>query len=106
MTKYVINLLQVPNQEVSCNLEKSDGSFMAVDIRLRTLPDNMLIADITINNEVQRLSAAVHNNMPLIPTNIVGGNIYFTDIHGDTDPQYGEFNERYQLIYDSEYQLY
>lgn len=103
--KYKINLLKVPNQKLSCNLANNNGDYITLDISLRTLPDGLLIADLTVNNEIQRLSAIVHNNMPLLPTNTVGGNVYFNDIYGDNDPIYTDFNDRYQLIYDSNYIL-
>lgn len=103
--KYQINLLQMPNQTLSCNLSDEKGNFFAVDITLRTLPDGNLIASIKVDGETVISSVMCCNNMPLIPTNILNGNIYFTDVYFDTDPVYTGFNEQYLLIYDTEFRL-
>lgn len=103
--KQQINLLQVPNQTLSCNLNDEEGNFFTVDIGLRTLPDGNVIAKITVNNEVIVSSVMCCNKMPLLPTNILNGNIYFTDTFFDTDPVYTGFNEQYFLIYDTEFRL-
>lgn len=103
--KYEINILNVPNQENSCNLEDENGNLFAVDFKLRTLMDGNLIIDIYVNDEVQVLSAICCNKMPLVPTNILNGNIYFQDFFGDSDPSYEEFNDRFKLIYDTEFRL-
>ena len=95
MSQIKINLLQIPNQSLSCNLTDGKGNYFAVDITLRTLPDGRLCAKIAINDNV----------MPLIPTNILNGNIYFKDTYFDTDPKYIGFNEQYLLIYDTEFKL-
>ena len=105
MSKYAISLLQVPNQKISVNLQNAEGKYISVDIGLRSLYDGSLVADITVNGKIQRLCGMCTNLMPLIPTNTVGGNLYFQDIYGNNDPQFSEFNDRYQLIYDSEYKL-
>jgi hypothetical protein len=103
--KQQINLLQVPNQTLSCNLNDEQGNFFTVDIGLRTLPDGNLIASITVNNEVIVSSVMCCNRMPLLPTNIMNGNIYFMDTFFDTDPVYTGFNEQYILVYDTEFKL-
>lgn len=99
-----INLLQQPNQKISCNLE-SNGTLYAVDIDLRTLMDGSLICNIYVNNEVQVLSEVCCNKMPLVPTNILNGNIYFMDMDGNDDPEYTGFNDKYLLIFDTEFKL-
>lgn len=103
--KTQINILQVPNQSLSCNLSDNNGNFYAVDITLRTLPDGNLIATIKVNDETVISSVMCCNKMPLIPTNILNGNIYFEDTYFDTDPVYTGFNEQYLLIYDTEFKL-
>lgn len=105
MSKYSINLLKVPNQSLSCNLTDDNNNMYAVDIDLRTLPDDNLICNISMGGEIIILSAMCCNKMPLIPTNVLNGNLYFEDIYGDTDPNYKEFGERYKLIYDTEFRL-
>ena len=103
--KYNINLLQVPNQSLSCNLTDGSGRYYAVDITLRTLQDGNLIANISIDGKAVISSVMCCNKMPLIPTNELNGNIYFEDNHGNSDPVYSGFNERFALIYDTEFYL-
>lgn len=105
MTQYVISLTNEPNQKLSCNLQNADGDWLNTTVKLRTLPDGHLIADITVNDEVVCLSKICNNLMPLLPNNTLGGNIYFEDIYGNDNPEYAEFNTRYRLIYDTEYFL-
>lgn len=105
MTKYMINLLQEPNQELTCNCVDDNGTTFAVDLKLRTLVDGNLCIDIVVDGETQRLSAICTNDMPLLPTNILGGNLYFDDIYGKDDPNYTEFNDRFRLIYDTEFRF-
>lgn len=103
MTKYSINLLKEPNQSLSCNLTDDKGNFYAVDIKLRTLMDGNLIADISVDGQLIISSVMCCNKMPLIPNNELNGNIYFEDEFGDTDPVYSGFGEQYKLIYDTEF---
>lgn len=105
MTKYMINLLQEPNQELTCNCQDDLGNNFALDLKLRTLPDDNLCIDISVDGEIQRLSAICTNDMPLLPNNILNGNIYFDDLYGTSDPYYTEFNDRFRLIYDTEFRL-
>lgn len=105
MTKYMINLLQEPNQELTCNCTDDNGMSYALDLKLRTLLDGNLCIDIVVDGETQRLSAICTNDMPLLPTNIINGNLYFDDIYGTSDPSYEEFNDRFRLIYDTELKL-
>lgn len=100
-----INLLIQPNQKLSCNLVDDIGNLYAVDINLRTLPDGHLIADIYIDNETSVLSTICCNKMPLVPTNTLNGNIYFIDMDGDSDPVYTGFENKYYLVYDTEFRL-
>lgn len=102
---YYINLLQVPNQKLSCNLNDDEGNYYAVDIALRTLEDGNVVADITVDGKLIIPSVMCCNNMPLLPTNILNGNVYFKDLFGNTDPVYTDFNDRYVLIYNSEFRL-
>lgn len=102
---YYINLLQEPNQKLSCNLNDDEGNYYAVDISLRTLDDGNLIADITIDGNLIIPSVMCCNKMPLIPNNTLNGNIYFKDLYENTDPVYTGFNEKYVLVYDSEFRL-
>ena len=103
--KYEINLLKVANQSNSCNLVDEKGNLFAVDFNLRTLMDGCLIIDITVDDEVQVLSSICCNKMPLMPTNILNGNLYFEDVFGDEDPYFEGFNDRFKLIYDTEFRL-
>lgn len=36
---------------------------------------------------------------------VISGNFYFYDLYGNSDPQYQEFNSRYRLIYDTDFNL-
>ena len=103
--KYVITLVNIPNQSGSCNLTDDNGDMYGVDYKLRTLPDGNLLIDIIVNDVVQRQGVICANMMPLVPTNILNGNLYFQDIYGDESPKYTDFNTRFQLIYDTEFRL-
>ena len=105
MSKYSINLLQVPTQSLSCNLTYDENNTYAVDIDLRTLSDGNLISNISVNGEMIISSVMCCNKMPLIPSNMINGNIYFEDEFDNTDPVYSGFNEKYKLIYDTEFRL-
>lgn len=105
MSKYSINLLQVPNQSLSCNLTDDENNTYAVDIDLRTLSDGNMVANISVNGKMIISSVMCCNKMPLIPSNMINGNIYFEDEFGNTDPVYSGFNEKYKLIYDTEFRL-
>lgn len=98
-------MLNEPNQSLSCNLTDDSGTVFAVDINLRTLSDGNLIADVIVDNIPQRYGVMCNNNMPLVPNNMLGGNIYFQDQYGNDNPQYKDFNDRYLLIYDSEFRI-
>ncbi|MCH5202387.1 MAG: hypothetical protein J1F17_04185 [Oscillospiraceae bacterium] len=103
--RYSINLLNEPNQSLNCNLTDDAGNIFAVDINLRTLSDGGLIADIIVDGTPQRYGVMCNNNMPLLSSNILGGNLYFQDQCGNEDPYYEDFNDKFLLIYDSEYRL-
>lgn len=103
--KYIVTLVDAPNQSGSCNVTDDNGNVYGIDYNIRTLPDNNIIMDITVNDIVQRKGVICTNKMPLVPTNILNGNLYFQDIYGDENPVYTEFNTRFQLIYDTEFRL-
>lgn len=103
--KYQITLVNVPNQSGSCNLTDDNGDMYGIDYNIRTLPDGNVLMDITVNDEVQRQGVICTNLMPLVPTNILNGNLYFQDIYGNNNPNYQDFNTRFQLIYDTEFRL-
>ena len=103
--KYEINVLNVPNQSFSFNLADEDGNLYALDMKLRTLPDRNMIADIYLNGEMVITSAMCCDRMPMMPTNVLNGNIYFEDVFGKSDPVYEGLGEQYKLIYDTEFRL-
>lgn len=105
MTQVSINLVQQPNQKLSVNLTDDNGQIYAADISLRTLADNSLIMDLIIDGKIQFYGRRCINRMPLLLSPVMPGNLYFYDLFGISDPQYAEFNDRYQLIYDTEYKL-
>lgn len=101
--RYSINLVQEPNQEFSCNLER-DGEIYICDIKLRTLSDGQLIADIEIDGDKQRSGVMCQDRMPLLYTDKYGM-LYFEDQYGTQSPTYEGLGERYLLIYNTEYSL-
>ncbi len=105
MTQYVINLLNEPNQKLSFDLEADDGTAFNIDMALRTTPNNLTVANIDINGQAVRQGVVCCNNMPLIAGNELKGNLLFVDQFGDEDPLFDQFNERFLLIYDTEYRL-
>lgn len=44
-------------------------------------------------------------NMPLIYNNALGGNFYWFDKYGNENPNYANFNDRFLLIFDTEYKI-
>lgn len=106
LMRYQINLVNAPNQEFSANLKDDDGNFWALDMKLRTYENGALSCDISINGELVRAGQFCNNKMPLIgKKNIIQGNIYFEDQYGNDNPSYEGFNDRFLLIYDTEYRL-
>ena len=105
MTQYVINLLNEPNQKLSVDLESDDGEAFSLDLQFRTLPDGILIANIDVNGNPERQGVVCCDKMPLIANNSLKGNLYFADQYGDEYPRFTEFNDRFLLIYDTEYRL-
>ena len=77
MTRTAINLINEPNSKVSAN----------------------------IDGEVQFYGRRCINRMPLMLSQVVSGNFYFYDLYGNSDPEYSGFNNRYQLIYDTDFNL-
>jgi len=102
--KYKVNLLQIPNQEVSFNIENDKG-FFAVDVNLRKMPTAGLVADVFIDGVPQIYGRRCVDRMPLLLNNNLGGNLYFEDQFGTIDPDYHQFNERFLLVYDSAYEV-
>ncbi len=105
MTQMSINLVQEPNQSLSVNLTDDAGNIHIADINLRTMEDGSLIMDLTIDGEVQFYGRRCINCMPLLLKHTIPGNMYFFDKFGLSDPNYTGFNDRYLLVYDTEYNL-
>lgn len=104
--RYAINLLNEPNQSFSANLEDENGNYFALDMKLRTYSNGSLSCDISIDGVDVRNGQYCNDRMPLIPRkNIITGNIYFEDQYGNSNPFYEGFNDRYLLIYDTEYNI-
>lgn len=104
--RYAINILKEPNQSFSANLEDGNGNFWALDMSLRTYSNGALSCDISINGEPVRYGQYCNDRMPLIGNdNTITGNIYFEDQYGTNNPYYEDFNDRYLLIYDTEYNI-
>ena len=97
MTKYQIDLLQMPNQEIS--VELGNDSF---DLSFRTIKGDLYIS-VVKNDEPMFYSKRCCNKMPLL--NQRQGNMYFYDNSGNKNPNWQEFNDRFLLIYDDEYLL-
>lgn len=105
MTQVSINIIQEPNQSLSVNLTDDAGNVHIADINLRTMEDGSLIMDLLIDDEPQFYGRRCVNRMPLMLNQVISGNFYFYDLFGNSDPVYTEFNDRYLLIYDTEYSL-
>ena len=103
--KTIINLSPTPNQTVSANISDTADELHVLDLRLRTMPDGSMIADIAIDEDWLAYGVRCLNNMPLLLGTQNIGNLYFTDQYGDTDPTYSGLGTQYQLIYDNEYTL-
>lgn len=105
MTQTSINIIQQPNQSLSVNLTDDNGNVHIADINLRTMYDGFLIMDLIIDDKPQFYGRRCINRMPLLLNRVIQGNLYFYDLFGNSDPVYTEFNDRYVLIYDTEYNL-
>lgn len=105
MTQVSINIVQEPIQTVSINLSDDVGNTYIADIMLRTMADGSLIMDLSIDGEVQFYGRRCIDRMPLLLSHVIPGNLYFYDKFGNSDPIYSEFNDRYLLVYDTEYNL-
>lgn len=105
MTRTAINLINEPNSKVSANITDAAGEIHTVNVALRTMADGSLIMDLTIDGEVQFYGRRCINRMPLMLSQVISGNFYFYDLYGNSDPEYSEFNSRYQLIYDTDFNL-
>lgn len=101
MAQFQINLASVPNGSGSFDI---DG--VAFDFTWRTLRDGSLVCDISINGEVVQGGRACVDRSPLLlicPFQSGVGNLYFADKYGNDDPTYTDFNDRFALIYDDQY---
>lgn len=101
MAQFQINLAPVPNGSGSFDL---DG--VAFDFTWRTLRDGSLVCDISINGEVVQGGRACVDRSPLLlicPFQSGVGNLYFADKYGNDDPTYTDFNDRFALVYDDQY---
>lgn len=103
--KTAINLVATPNQSVSANILDAAGASHIFDIKLRTMPDGFLIMDLSIDDVPVFYGRRCVNKMPMILGNPISGNMYFVDQYDNTDPVYTGLDDRYVLIYDTEYQL-
>lgn len=104
--KTSINLTPTPNQRLSANITDANGDTHIVDIALRTMPTGYLIMDMSIDDTPVFYGRRCVNKMPLVLGYPIGGNFYFWDQFGNTDPIYTELGNRYLLIYDDEYTLH
>lgn len=102
---YRVQLNKIPNQKGSFNIVNEDGNVYRIDYKLKLLTNGKLSIDLSANNIVLAQSKIVCDRMPLLLGNTIGGNIYFKDLFGNEDPNYEEFNDRFVLIYDTEYTL-
>ena len=69
-----INLIQTPVQELSATITDAAGYRRIVGISLRTMKDGSLIADITVDGEVQRYGVRCIDKMPLLLNKALKGN--------------------------------
>ena len=98
--QYNIQLVQEPNQILSFGIAEG-----IIRLQLRTT-DSGLYADLFLNDKPVFLGKKCCNLMPLVlKQNIITGNLFFKDTIENEDPNYTEFNTRFQLIYDTEYTI-
>lgn len=102
--KISVRLNNIPNQEGSFNITIGN-TVLACNFKLRTLTDNSLIMDLIINGKVMFYGKKCITNMPLIYNNALGGNFYWFDKYGNENPNYVNFNDRFLLIFDTEYKI-
>ena len=103
--KTAINLMQLPNQQISALISDINSVQHMVDIKLRTMRDNSLIADLQIDQKPIFYGRRCINKMPLMLGGSISGNFYFLDQYENTDPVYTGLGDQYLLIYDDEYTL-
>lgn len=101
---YEIALPNIPNGSGSFDLDE-----VSFDFTFRTLRDGSMCCDITITTEDSEMVIGGRkcvNSSPLLlesPFASGKGNLYFYDKFGNENPTYDKLNERFVLIYDSEY---
>lgn len=100
-----INLIPEPNSRISANIVDAAGESHKADITLRTMADGSLIMDLAIDDTPLFYGRRCVDKMPLVLSSPVSGNFYFYDLYGNNDPEYSAFNSRYQLIYDTDFNL-
>ncbi|MBR2771608.1 MAG: hypothetical protein IKD78_06300 [Bacteroidales bacterium] len=100
-----INLTAAPNQTLSATITDKNGDIHIADFRLRTMPSGFLITDITIDDVVVVYGRRCIDRVPLMLGGPIGGNFFFVDQFGTSDPEYTGFGDRYILVYDDEYEL-
>ncbi|MFV0627049.1 MAG: hypothetical protein ACK5N8_06860 [Alphaproteobacteria bacterium] len=103
--KTIISLPTSPNVKFSCDVTNDAGEILALDISLRTYEDKNVSMDLAANSQTIFMSRNCINKSPLILNNQLGGNIYFEDQFGDNDPYYTGYNNRYILVFDSEFRV-
>lgn len=101
----VIQLNKVPNQEGTFNITNDEGRTFSINYSIRLLTTGSLCITISIDDVIYTQSKIIKDRMPLLLNNGIGGNLYFMDIYGQEDPDYNQFNERFQFIYDTEFKL-
>jgi hypothetical protein len=101
----IIQLNRVPNQEGSFNITNEAGKIFSINYSIRLLTTGSLCITLAVDDVVYTQSKIIKDRMPLLLNNIIGGNLYFMDEYGQEDPDYNEFNERFQFIYDTEFKL-
>ena len=101
----VIRINKIPNQEGSFNITNEAGDTFSVNYSIRLLTTGSLCITLSIDDVVYAQSKIIRDRMPLLLNNSIGGNLYFMDIYGTEDPDYTQFNDRFQFIYDTNYSL-
>lgn len=98
MTKYVIPLAQLPNQEFNTELNGQQCEFKFITRGV------YLYMDLTVNGENLINGQICLNNVNLIQYKHLkfNGRLYFTDTQGNLDPLYYGLNERWMLIYEGD----
>lgn len=96
MTTYAIPLVATPSQTLTVQLGNQS---CRIDVRQRRTG---LFVDLYVQDVPVRLGVKALDRTKLVRDKYLGfaGDLYFTDLQGDSDPDYAGLGERFLFVWD------